>query len=74
MLGSALNIILPLALIFWLIRRSSGMMGVSDKDSVVVFAKGFSLRQLAQFYMHRYRPAEVMPNFFTFQLRMLALD
>ncbi|KAK2188955.1 hypothetical protein NP493_119g07067 [Ridgeia piscesae] len=27
MLGSALNIILPLALIFWLIRRSSGMMG-----------------------------------------------
>ena len=35
MLGSALNIILPLALIFWLIRRSSGMMGVSRKHCVV---------------------------------------
>jgi len=36
LVGSALNIIIPLAFLFWIIRRSSGMMGVSTVSNICI--------------------------------------
>ena len=36
MLVSALNFILPLAVVIWLIRRGAGMMGVSLQDYLLL--------------------------------------